>query len=59
MKMSEFKAYFGRYLPDLPDFLGVFGFSSVIFGVYQVYPPAAFIVAGGLLMTIAYLKATK
>ena len=31
----------------------------MIFGVYQVYKPAAFVVAGVILMAISYFKARR
>ena len=59
LKKPDFRAFFSRFLPDLSDFLGILGFFSMIFGVYQVYKPAAFVVAGVILMAISYFKARR
>lgn len=41
-------------LPDIEDALAVVGASLLVYGVYLIYPPAAFIVAGILLLVAAY-----
>lgn len=57
MKKEDFKPFFSRFRPDWVDFFGFLGFSSLFYGVYSIYPPAAFVVSGGLLMAISYFKA--
>jgi hypothetical protein len=59
MKSPDFKALFSRFRPDLIDFFGILGFSSVFYGIYQAYPPAAFVVGGVILMAISVYKARK
>lgn len=59
MKLQDFKAFITRITPDLTDFLGFLGFSSLFFGLYLAYPPAAFAVSGGILMGLAFYKARK
>jgi len=59
MKSAESKAFFSRFRPDLVDFFGVLGFSSLFFGLYSAYKPAAFVVAGVILMAISYFKARR
>lgn len=39
------------------DMAGLIGLASMAFGVHKIYPPAAFIVVGILLMTYAVKKA--
>jgi hypothetical protein len=57
MKKPDFKAFFSRFHLDLVDFFGILGFSSLFFGLYQAYKPAAFVVCGVILMAISYVKA--
>jgi len=59
VKKPDFRAFFSRFLPDLADFLGFCGFSSLFFGLYTAYKPAAFVVAGVILMAISYVKARR
>lgn len=56
---DEKKAFFSRFRPDWADFFALLGFSSLFWGIYQAYPPAAFIVSGGILMAISYFKARR
>jgi hypothetical protein len=56
---DRFKPFFSRFRPDWVDFFGILGFSSVFYGVYQAYPPAAFVVSGVILMAISFYKARK
>jgi len=56
---DHFKAIFANYRPDWADFIGFLGFSSLFFGLYQAYKPAAFVVAGVILMAISYVKARR
>jgi hypothetical protein len=52
-------APFRRYLPDLPDVIGIAGAAAMCHGIARVYAPAAWI-AGGLLALIgAVLLARK
>jgi len=53
------KPGFSRFLPDLADILGFIGFSSLFYGLFQAYKPAAFVVAGAILMAISYVKARR
>ena len=59
MKKPDIKVRFSRFLPDLADFLGFLGFSSMFYGIYRAYPPAAFVVAGVILMAVSFYKAKK
>ncbi len=40
----------------LPDILMIIGFISVGFGLYKVYPPAMWIICGGLLILLGFPK---
>jgi len=59
MKRDEMRSVFSRFRPDLADILGYFGFFSLFFGLYTAYKPAAFVVAGVILMAISYVKARR
>jgi hypothetical protein len=59
LKKEDFKALFSLFLPDSADLFGFLGFSSVFYGIYQAFPPAAFVVSGGILMAISYFKARR
>lgn len=38
--------------PDVWDVLAFAGLASVAYGVYQIYPPAAYIVVGAFVMLV-------
>jgi hypothetical protein len=38
-----------KYLPDLSDIFVFAGIGSIFYGVYQIFPPAAYIVTGVLV----------
>lgn len=56
---DEKKAFLSRFRPDWADFIGFIGLSSLFFGLYKAYPPAAFVVCGVILMAISYFKAAR
>lgn len=39
-----------RWLPDLRDLLCVIGIAALFYGLYETYPPAAFIVVGSICL---------
>jgi hypothetical protein len=45
----------GRF--DLTDGLAVLGFAAALYGVAQIYPPAAWILGGAGSLTFALLRA--
>lgn len=59
MKQDKIRSFLSRFRPDLVDFFGFLGFSSMFLGLYQAYPPAAFVVSGGILMAISFYRARK
>lgn len=44
-------------MKNLPDFLVVLGTVAVVYGIYAVYPPAAWIVGGACSLAIGLLMA--
>jgi Ca2+/Na+ antiporter len=40
------------------DFMIVCGFSSVVYGIYEIYQPASFVI-GGLMILWAFLPKTN
>lgn len=45
--------------PDPLDVIAAAGMTSLFFGVHQVHPPSAFIVAGVILLGISIWKASR
>lgn len=43
----------------LREGLSFIGFVSAAYGVYQIYEPAAFIIAGGFLLWISFPKGSN
>lgn len=41
------------------DLIGLLGFALVVEGARRVYPPAAFLVAGGALLAFAFLATNR
>jgi hypothetical protein len=58
-KLPRLSSFFSRFEYDLADFLGVFGFISMFYGLFKAYKPAAFVVCGVILMAISYFKARR
>ncbi|UIK04897.1 hypothetical protein [Neorhizobium galegae] len=48
-----------KLTPDLTDFAGVLGLGLVSYGVWKIYPPAAFIVVGTLIIVAAVAMARR
>jgi hypothetical protein len=42
-----------------PDLFILFGFAGVFYGIYSIYPPAAYIVCGSLAMIAFWPKSVK
>ena len=52
MKVINFNINFSalkKHLPDLSDIFVFAGIGAIFYGVYQIFPPAAFITAGVLI----------
>jgi hypothetical protein len=42
-------------VPDLPSVIAMLGFSALIYGIWQVHRPSAWIAAGFILITYSVL----
>lgn len=57
---GELSLYFGKIWPYLRSLtvqsVGLFGFAAFLFGIWQIYQPAALVVGGALLVVWTILK---